>query len=72
MSELKFLQITTPTLEPSLIGFKTNFFLEIILLRSDIFLITLNSGVFILAFINIFLDFSLSIAIAEDLTPECV
>ena len=75
---LNFEHINTFTLEPSFKGLITtgNFnFLSINLTKSDFVLSNeykIYFGVRILFLINIFLDNSLSIAIADATTPECV
>ena len=70
--------MNTFTLEPSLIGLTTtgNFnFFSILLIICFLFSrneYSINFGVRILFFIKIFLDNILSMAIAEEITPECV
>ena len=71
-------QINTLTLDPSFKGFITtgNFnFLSINFIKSDFDLLNeykICFGVNMLFLINIFLDNSLSIAIADGITPEWV
>ena len=73
-----FSQIYTPTLDPSLIGFKTTGNLKflsiffIIFLKLKLFLNEnlIYGGVRILFLINIFFDNSLSIARDDERTPE--
>ena len=74
------LQILTPKLEPSLVGFTTTgklilfFFINfnIMLFLKFFFFTEKNFGVLILLSINIFFEIILLIALKELITPECV
>ena len=72
------LQIYTPTLDPSLIGFKTTgnlnflsiFFIVLLILKLFLKENLIYGGVKILFLIKIFFEISLSIASEDDKTPE--
>ena len=75
-----FLQISTPKLDPSLIGLSTNgsfiflsfTALKIFFLLYSVFFYIKNLGVLILFFLNISFDIILFIALKDEITPECV
>ena len=74
------LQISTPKLDPSLIGFNTDgsftplMFIALIIffLSYSFFFIQINLGVIILFFLNISFEIILFIELKDEITPECV